>query len=121
MRRPTCGIPLTYTFCGRPSCYASPLVRQVTKLCDLAPSDTVCSVEWSRRGTYLSVGTNSGKLQIWDVAKLKLLRTLEGHRARVGTQVRAPREGGARDGGGGTGWYQRVGLWCRGGCEERVE
>lgn len=59
----------------------------VTKLCDLAPSDTVCSVEWSRRGTYLSVGTNSGKLQIWDVAKLKLLRTLEGHRARVGTQA----------------------------------
>ncbi len=62
-------------------------VAKVTKLCDLAPHDTVCSVEWSKRGTYLSVGTNSGKVQIWDVAKLKLLRTLEGHRARVGTQV----------------------------------
>ncbi|GIL87255.1 hypothetical protein Vretimale_1782 [Volvox reticuliferus] len=59
----------------------------VTKLCDLAPHDTVCSVEWSKRGTYLSVGTNSGKVQIWDVAKLKLLRTMEGHRARVGTQA----------------------------------
>ena len=63
------------------------LSPQVTKLCDLAPLDTVCSVEWSKRGTYLSVGTNSGKVQIWDVAKLKQLRTLEGHRARVGTQV----------------------------------
>ncbi len=80
----------------------------MTKLCDLAPSDTVCSVEWSRRGTYLSVGTNSGKLQIWDVAKLKLLRTLEGHRARVGTQVCTPGDGGAWACGGGAGWYQSV-------------
>eukprot|EP00198_Chlamydomonas_reinhardtii_P008278 XP_001697615.1 activator and specificity factor for anaphase promoting complex [Chlamydomonas reinhardtii] len=61
--------------------------QNVTKLCDLAPADSVCSVEWSCRGTYLSVGTNSGKVQIWDVAKLKLLRTMDGHRARVGTQA----------------------------------
>jgi hypothetical protein len=37
---------------------------QVTKLCDLSPGDSVCSVSWSQRGTYLSVGTNSGEVQV---------------------------------------------------------
>lgn len=42
---------------------ATPLL-QVTKLCDLAPEDQVCSVAWSQRGTYLSVGTNTGEVQV---------------------------------------------------------
>lgn len=37
---------------------------QVTKLCDLPPGDSVCSVAWSQRGTYLSVGTNTGEVQV---------------------------------------------------------
>ena len=55
---------------------------QVTKLCDLdgdsadgehsTPSDTVCSVSWSQKGTYLSVGTDSGRALIWDVSKTTL-------------------------------------------------
>ena len=48
---------------------------QVTKLCEFASGeggDSVCSVSWSQRGTYLSVGTNNGEVQIWDVAKVKL-------------------------------------------------
>ena len=48
---------------------------QVTKLCDLASNanaGSVCSVAWSQRGTYLSVGTNSGKTQVWDVSKIKM-------------------------------------------------
>ena len=53
---------------------------QVTKLCDLSPHDVVCSVGWSQKGTYLSVGCNSGRVQIWDAARLKVVRTLEGHR-----------------------------------------
>lgn len=45
------------------------LLLQVTKLCDLAPDDQVCSVSWSQRGTYLSVGTNSGEVQVrWHLA-----------------------------------------------------
>lgn len=40
------------------------LSPQVTKLCDLAPGDSVCSVSWSQRGTYLSVGTNTGEVQV---------------------------------------------------------
>lgn len=52
-------------------------MRQVTKLCEFPPGpapggDSVCSVSWSQRGTYLSVGTNSGAVQIWDVAKVKM-------------------------------------------------
>lgn len=53
---------------------------QVSKLCDLPPGDTVCSVAWSQRGTYLSVGCNSGKVQVWDAARMRLVRIMEGHR-----------------------------------------
>lgn len=52
-----------------------PSAMQVTKLCDFGSgdgADTVCSVAWSQRGTYLSVGTHSGEAQIWDVSKIKL-------------------------------------------------
>eukprot|EP00879_Flechtneria_rotunda_P023653 GHRR01025028.1.p1 GENE.GHRR01025028.1~~GHRR01025028.1.p1 ORF type:complete len:402 (+),score=82.73 GHRR01025028.1:95-1300(+) len=60
---------------------------KVTKLCELAPGDSVCSVAWSQRGTYLSLGTHAGDVQIWDVTKLKRTRTMAGHRQRVGTQA----------------------------------
>lgn len=39
-------------------------VLQVTKLCDLGIDDSVCSVGWAPLGTYLSVGSNSGKVQV---------------------------------------------------------
>ena len=51
----------------------------MTKLCDLSstdPADTVCSVSWSQRGTYLSVGTNKGDTQLWDAHKVKMIRNL---------------------------------------------
>ncbi|XP_059442450.1 B-type cell cycle switch protein ccs52A-like isoform X2 [Corylus avellana] len=56
----------------------------VTKLCDLGIHDTVCSVGWSRHGTRLAVGTNNGKVQIWDASCCKKVRTMKGHRLRVG-------------------------------------
>ena len=55
-------------------------VVQVTKLCDFSssePQDSVCSVAWSQRGTYLSVGTNNGETQLWDVSKIKMIRTMQ--------------------------------------------
>ncbi|XP_027360972.1 protein FIZZY-RELATED 2-like [Abrus precatorius] len=58
---------------------------KVTKLCELGMDDCVCSVSWAQRGTYLAVGTNSGKVQIWDASQCKTIRTMEGHRLRVGT------------------------------------
>ena len=49
---------------------------QVTKLCDLGtvPGDpdvqeTMCSVGWSQRGTFLALGVSSGETQIWDISK----------------------------------------------------
>ncbi|KAG1668141.1 hypothetical protein FOA52_005133 [Chlamydomonas sp. UWO 241] len=59
---------------------------KVTKLCEVSANDSVSSVAWSMRGSYLSVGTQSGAVQIWDVARMKLTRTLEGHKGRVGCQ-----------------------------------
>ncbi|KAL5748627.1 hypothetical protein ACOSP7_025670 [Xanthoceras sorbifolium] len=57
---------------------------KVTKLCDLGIDDSVCSVGWAHRGTHLAVGTSHGKVQIWDASRCKRVRTLEGHRSRVG-------------------------------------
>lgn len=58
---------------------------KVSKLCDLGAADAVTSVAWSQRGTHVSVGTNSGEVQIWEVATGKKVRTMDGHVARVGT------------------------------------
>lgn len=63
----------------------SACTSKVDKLCDLGMHDSVCSVAWSQRGTFLSVGTNQGTVQIWNVAEMKKTRTMEGHKARVGT------------------------------------
>ncbi|KAM7256475.1 hypothetical protein ACFE04_012216 [Oxalis oulophora] len=57
---------------------------KVTKLCDLGIDDSVCSVGWAQHGTQLAVGTNNGKVQIWDAARCKRIRTMDGHRLRVG-------------------------------------
>ncbi|KAL3619346.1 B-type cell cycle switch protein ccs52A [Castilleja foliolosa] len=57
---------------------------KVVKLCDLGVDDSVCSVGWANRGTHLAVGTTDGKLQLWDASRCKKIRTMEGHRLRVG-------------------------------------
>jgi len=58
---------------------------KVTKLHDLGQRDSVTSVSWSKRGQHLSIGTNSGVVQVWDINKGKMLRVLKGHEGRVGT------------------------------------
>lgn len=58
---------------------------KVFKVCDLGSEDLVTSVSWSKVGNQLSVGTNSGEVHIWDINKVKKIRTMEGHSARVGT------------------------------------
>ncbi|CAM6105772.1 unnamed protein product [Calypogeia fissa] len=64
----------------------SACTSKVTKLCDFGPqNDIVCSVGWTQRGTYLAVGTNLGEVQIWDATRCKKVRTMGGHRTRVGT------------------------------------
>ncbi|CAD7705443.1 unnamed protein product [Ostreobium quekettii] len=58
---------------------------KVTHLHDLAnDNDDICSVAWSRSGTYLSVGTRRGTVQVWDTSRSTRLRVLNGHWGRVG-------------------------------------
>ena len=63
----------------------SACTSQVTRLCDLScDQDSVTSVAWNERGNLVSVGTNKGLVQVWDVAANKRISVLEGHSARVG-------------------------------------
>jgi len=73
----------------------SACTSSVTKLCDLAEGggaagspgsggDAVTSVGWSGRGSYLAVGSAAGDVHLYDVGKAARVRTLGGHRGRVG-------------------------------------
>ena len=62
----------------------SACTSKVTRLVDLGEDMAVCSVSWSQRGHYLSVGVDNGDVQIWDAIKCRKLRTMQGHRQRVG-------------------------------------
>ena len=47
-------------------------------------NDYVASVQWSADGKHIAVGTASANVQIWDASRLKQMRNLRGHSARVG-------------------------------------
>lgn len=46
--------------------------------------DHACSLAWIQEGNILAIGNNSGNVELWDCVKLKRLRIMEGHAARVG-------------------------------------
>lgn len=72
---------------GRSVYLWSAVTSSVSKLCDLpSENESVTSVSWSQRGSYLSVGSHSGKVHIWDIQKMKAVRVMEGHKSRVGAQ-----------------------------------
>ncbi|KAK0125119.1 substrate-specific activator of APC-dependent proteolysis [Cadophora gregata f. sp. sojae] len=56
---------------------------RVNKLCELQ-DDTVTSVSWIQRGSHIAIGTGKGFVQIWDAERVRRLRTMTGHTARVG-------------------------------------
>ena len=59
----------------------------IQQLCQTDPNngdDYVTSVQWGGDGKHIAVGTNDAEVQIWDVSRLKQVRTLRGHNARVG-------------------------------------
>eukprot|EP00467_Chlorarachnion_reptans_P008357 CAMPEP_0114522652 /NCGR_PEP_ID=MMETSP0109-20121206/20854_1 /TAXON_ID=29199 /ORGANISM="Chlorarachnion reptans, Strain CCCM449" /LENGTH=469 /DNA_ID=CAMNT_0001703879 /DNA_START=45 /DNA_END=1455 /DNA_ORIENTATION=- len=47
--------------------------------------DIVTAVKFMNGGTHLAVGTTSKDVQIWDVSQQKKMRSMKGHRARVGS------------------------------------
>ena len=79
----------------------SACTSKVTKMHDLGPNDSVTSVCWAggehcssssgggggtgNTRSHLAVGTNSGKVLIWDAVKCQRVTTLASHSARVGT------------------------------------
>ncbi len=44
----------------------------------------VSSLSWSRNGKFLAVGGSDSVVQLWDIEKCKKLRSLKGHKDRVG-------------------------------------
>lgn len=46
--------------------------------------DHACSLAWIEVGQTLAVGTNSGNVELWDCSKMKRLRVMPGHNARIG-------------------------------------
>ncbi|KAJ1551347.1 Fizzy- protein [Nowakowskiella sp. JEL0078] len=58
---------------------------KVSKLCDLnSDSDSVTSLAWMQRGTHIAVGTNKGRVLLWDVAREKKIQDYTAHTQRVG-------------------------------------
>jgi cell division cycle protein 20 (cofactor of APC complex) len=43
----------------------------------------VTSLSWVQQGNIMAVGTSDNKVQIWDVEKLRQVRSMDGHRERV--------------------------------------
>ena len=63
----------------------SAATSRVTQLCDLSSTeDNVTSVAWSEGGKHLAIGSTRGDVQLWDASAQKLIRTMQGHSARVG-------------------------------------
>ena len=57
----------------------------IEELMELEGDDYVCSVSWLQGGNFLSIGTNSSTVQLWDTEKMKQVRSMKGHQARVGS------------------------------------
>ena len=56
-------------------------IQQLTQTKD--EDDYITSLSWAADGRHIAVGTNSAETQIWDAERLRQVRTLRGHAARV--------------------------------------
>lgn len=58
-------------------------------LCELPNQTLVTSLRWSDDGSYISIGKDDGKLEIWDIEKNFKLRTLDcdNHQTRIASQA----------------------------------
>jgi len=58
---------------------------KTSALASLEDDKAVNAVKWAGDGTYISVGTSDGEVELWNAAESKKLRTLRGHVARTAT------------------------------------
>lgn len=56
---------------------------KVMKLCDMGNS-LVTGVGWAQKDPHIAVGCDTGEVQVWDIAKMKKIRSFLGHSNRVG-------------------------------------
>ncbi|PVU85831.1 hypothetical protein BB559_006752 [Furculomyces boomerangus] len=56
---------------------------EVKSLCEAPNGTTISSVKWSDDGSYLSVSTSNGDIQIWDSQTNTKVRTMTGRQSRV--------------------------------------
>jgi cell division cycle 20, cofactor of APC complex len=47
--------------------------------------DQSCSLAWIQEGSILAVGNSNGSVELWDCNKMRRLRVMTGHEARVGS------------------------------------
>jgi len=58
---------------------------RIEQLMEVDEDDTIASLSYSKDGGHLAIGTGRGIVQVWDVERMKQLRALMGHSARVGS------------------------------------
>lgn len=59
---------------------------QVRKVTELDASDTIASVHWlDLKAHLIAIGTARGHVHIWDLVQERCVRTMSGHKSRVGT------------------------------------
>ena len=81
-----CGLAASWPVDWQPHACGLTASRQTLciPLCDVEEeSNSISSVAWNGRGSQLAVGTHNGMTQIWDTARLKMVREMDGHSARV--------------------------------------
>ncbi|XP_055374438.1 cell division cycle protein 20 homolog [Condylostylus longicornis] len=57
----------------------------IEQLVEYDEGDNACSLAWIQDGHILAIGNNNGAVELWDCSKVKRLRVMEGHTARVGS------------------------------------
>lgn len=56
----------------------------IEQLIEYEEGDHACSLSWIQEGHILAIGNNAGTVELWDCSKMKRLRVMDGHAARVG-------------------------------------
>ncbi|XP_055921612.1 cell division cycle protein 20 homolog [Eupeodes corollae] len=57
----------------------------IEQLVEFEEGDSACSLAWIQEGHILAIGISSGAVELWDCAKSKRLRVMDGQTARVGS------------------------------------
>ncbi|KAH8263094.1 hypothetical protein KR044_004314 [Drosophila immigrans] len=57
----------------------------IEQLNEYEEGDYACALSWIQEGQILAIGNSTGAVELWDCSKVKRLRVMDGHSARVGS------------------------------------